>query len=768
MEFYKVKENLAKHATSSLGKDLINGLMPFDSLMRVKHELRETKEAHAMLNLGKEPPFGGLSDVRNEVLRASKGLTLDGSELLTISAVLRTTLRMSQYLESCNYPWLLQLGYRLDHLPNLYRAIEETFDDEGKVIDSASVELSRIRRDLQVSSQRLDDKLNSMIRSADVKKYLQESLITRRGDRLVIPVKQEYRGQVPGIIHDQSASGATLFVEPTAVVELNNNIRILKEQEIEEVRRILKELSFQVGQEKEKLVLNVETLGRLDFAFAKARYAYTLKATEPELTADGFFEVDKARHPLLKGDVVPIDFSLGKDFQTLIITGPNTGGKTVTLKTIGLMVVMAQAGLFIPAEEGAKLLFREAVYADIGDEQSIEQSLSTFSSHLTNIIQILKKADQSSLVLLDELGAGTDPQEGAALAIAILNHLHSKNVMTVSTTHYSDLKSYAYLTEGVENASVEFNPETLSPTFRLLIGIPGRSNALSIAKRLGLSQSIIDFAKTKISTESLEVGTLIERLEENRRLSEEYKAEARELKEDAKKLKEKLDREKLSLEKEREELLQKHNLAAIDQLEKNKKLIEELIGSIREKNSLEDAKELRRIVEEEENLLKAEIKKSEKKRQSLKPTQEIKVGSQVILKQSNLPATVLSIEGTKALVQAGIMKVSIPLIDLEPHEEEAVSKTKSQIARYKLQKETIKTEINVIGKTVEDALEEIDQYLDSAFLVGLNSVRIVHGKGTGALRKGVQEYLKEHPQVKGFRDGVQGEGGIGATVVDLA
>jgi len=766
LEFDKVKAELAKHATSSLGKELVESLVPFDNFMRVKHELRETKEAYDMLNLGKEPPFGGLSDVRDEIVRASKGAVLDGAELLEISATLRLALRMKQYLESSSFPWLLQLGHRLDPLSHLYRAIEETFDEDGKVADSASPELSRIRKELTIASKRLEEKLSNMIRSSEMQKYLQESLITRRGDRLVIPVKKEYRAQVPGIIHDQSASGATLFIEPASVVELNNGIRLLKEQEGEEVRRILRELSFQVGQEKEKLLLNIETLARLDFAFAKARYAYALKATEPEISTEGFFDVDQARHPLLKGDVVPIDYNLGKDFRTLIITGPNTGGKTVTLKTIGLMILMAQAGLFIPAAEGAKLLFRKAVYADIGDEQSIEQSLSTFSSHLSNIIPILNKADEDSLVLLDELGAGTDPQEGAALATSILDYLHKNGALTVSTTHYSDLKSYAYFTEGVENASVEFDPETLSPTYKLIIGIPGRSNALSIARRLGLSEEIIEFAKSKLSTESLEAGSLIEKLEENRRLSEKHKEETRKLREEARELKEKLEREKLRLEKEREELKQKYSMLALEELEKNKKLVEELISTIREKNSLEEARDLRKTIEEKEKQLKDEVQKSEKRRQKLKPTDQFKAGDQVILKQSNLPATILSIEGAKATVQAGIMKVTVPLVDLEMMPQKD-SGPKMHISRYRSQKESIKTEINVIGKTVEEAVDEIDQYLDSAFLAGLGSVRIVHGKGTGALRKGIQEYLKAHPHVKGFRDGAQGEGGIGATVVEL-
>lgn len=765
LEYYKVREELAKQASCSLGKELALELVPFDNIMRVKHELRETKEAYTLLNLAKEPPFGGIRDIRAAVLRAHKGAILDGFELLAAADTLRATLYMSQYLEDCNLPWLSQLGYRLAPLPDLRRAIEETFDDRGEVADNASTELEKIRKALTIAVNRLEEKLNGMIRSAEVRKYLQDSLITRRGDRLVIPVKQEFRAQVPGIVHDQSASGATLFIEPAAVVELNNNIKILKEKENEEVRRILKELSEQVGFNKDKLILNLETLARLDFAFAKARYGLEIKASEPEISEDGYFKVRKARHPLLKGEVVPIDFTLGENFHTLIITGPNTGGKTVTLKTIGLITLMAQSGLYIPAEEGSKLSFRNDVYADIGDEQSIEQSLSTFSSHLKNIIAILQKADEKALVLLDELGAGTDPQEGAALAMAILNDLHLKKVLTVATTHYSDLKSYAYLTEGVENASVEFNPETLSPTYRLLIGIPGRSNALSIALRLGLPREIVTLARSKLTTESLEAGALIERLEENRRISEQERDETQKLKEEAQKLKDKYEKQQLELEKQKQELLQKNSLAMMEQLEKNKKEIEELIASIRSSNSLKEAKELRKMLEEEENLFKTQVAEAEKKRRDLKPIKDFYIGQEVLLKQSNLPAVILSIEGKKAMVQAGIMKVTVPLIDLEPHYSEPGKKAK--VVHYKSAAQTISTELNVIGKTVAEALDEIDLYLDAAFVARLNVLRIVHGKGTGALRKGVQDYLKQHPHVKSFRDGGQGEGGIGATVVEL-
>lgn len=765
LDYPKIISELADLAATTIGKEITLAIKPYTQFMRVKHELRETSEAYAMLNLAKEPSFGGVRDIRQAIALAEKGATLEGIDLLAIADTLRATLKMTQYLDGCGYPWLEQLGFRLSPLPFLYRAIEETFDDQGEVIDTASAELEKIRKELRIATNRLEEKMNSMIRSAEFRKYLQDPIITRRGERMVIPVKQEFRGMVPGIIHDQSASGATLFIEPAAVVELNNNIRILKEQEFEEVQRILKELSWQVGDNKDKLMLNIETLGRLDFAFAKARYALKLKATEPEITEGGYFQVDKARHPLIKGNVVPIDFTLGRDFHTIVVTGPNTGGKTVTLKTIGLMVLMAQSGLYIPAREGSKLAFRTAVYADIGDEQSIEQSLSTFSSHLTNIIAILNKADASSLALFDELGAGTDPQEGAALAMAILTELHNRGVYTVATTHYSDLKSFAYLTEGVENASVEFDPETLSPTYRLLIGIPGRSNALNIASRLGLDKKIIDYARSKVSTETIEAGALIERLEENRRISEEYREEAQRLKEEAVKLKSQYEKAKKDLENERQELVKKNANQVLAEIEKNKKELEQLIAEIRESKSLDDAKELRRLVEEEEKKRKDQVFEAEKKRRSLKPQEELIEGQQVLLRQSNLPAVILQIEGNKALVQAGIMKINVPLVDLEPMEREV--EKKPSISRYNLGKTTIGIELNVIGKTVDEAIDDIDRYLDSAILAGLASVRIIHGKGTGALRKGIQEFLRSHPSVKGFRDGGQGEGGIGATVVDL-
>lgn len=770
LEFDKVKAELAKHATSSLGKELVESLVPFDNFMRVKHELRETKEAYDMLNLGKEPPFGGLSDVRDEIVRASKGAVLDGAELLEISATLRLALRMKQYLESSSFPWLLQLGHRLDPLSHLYRAIEETFDEDGKVADSASPELSRIRKELTIASRRLEEKLSNMIRSSEMQKYLQESLITRRGDRLVIPVKKEYRAQVPGIIHDQSASGATLFIEPASVVELNNGIRLLKEQEGEEVRRILRELSFQVGQEKEKLLLNIETLARLDFAFAKARYAYALKATEPEISTEGFFDVDQARHPLLKGDVVPIDYNLGKDFRTLIITGPNTGGKTVTLKTIGLMILMAQAGLFIPAAEGAKLLFRKAVYADIGDEQSIEQSLSTFSSHMSTIVQILSELGANSLVLLDELGAGTDPTEGAALATAILDYLRSRGVHTVATTHYSELKTYAYSHEGVENASVEFDLQTLKPTYRLAIGIPGKSNAFAISRRLGLPLEIVERGQALLSSQHVQMEDLIGEMETSRRQAEQDRLAAERLRREYSALKDEYEKLLQELQERREEILEQAREEARQLLAETQQELNRILGEVRRLGR----EELETRVKDYRDELSARSEKlssKERERPASRGPQDLKRGEQVRIKSLRQTGFVLEPPGSgdEVLVQVGIMRITVKTKDLERLEGTEAQEPAGQAPRraHLAKAATIRSELDLRGKTVEEGLTLVDKYLDDAFLSSLGRVRLIHGKGTGTLGEAVQRYLAGHPHVKEFRYADPNQGGHGVTVVDL-
>jgi len=587
-----------------------------------------------------------------------------------------------------------------------------------------------------------------------------------------VPIKKEFKGNFPGLIHDESASGATLFVEPISIVNLNNKLKELKIKEKREIKKILKNLTEEVNQQKDILWLNIDTMAQLDFIFAKARYSLDIEGTQPIIGKKGYINLKKARHPLLKGKVVPIDVHLGKDFNTLVITGPNTGGKTVALKTVGLLTLMAQSGLHVPAKWGTEISVFEKVFADIGDEQSIEQSLSTFSSHMTNIIKILKQVNENSLVLLDELGAGTDPAEGAALAISILIYLHQKGVKTVATTHYSELKAFAHSNEGVENASVEFDVETLQPTYNLLIGIPGRSNAFEIAYRLGLPGDLIDNARNFMNRDELKIEELLQDIYQNRKQAKREKEEVEKLSEEIKRLKEDYYRQLDRLKNRKEEIIKDAKREALEIVEKAKEEAQKIIDQLRKVNKEDNDKNRKieaarmkldsKINQLKDSLIEPLIKNADKPADNLKP------GDAVFIESLNQKGYVTQgPEGEEVQVQVRIMKINVPVTSLRKIEEDKAEEKKSANKIALKKSKTVSLEIDVRGAVLDDALKKVDKYIDDAYLAGLKQVSIIHGKGTGTLRKGIQDFLKNNSLVKSFRDGRYEEGGDGVTVVTL-
>ena len=617
-------------------------------------------------------------------------------------------------------------------------------------------------------------RLEGFIRSPVYQKYLQDPIVTIRENRYVIPVKQEYRGQVPGIIHDQSASGATLFIEPMAVVEANNEVRRLQAAEKQEILRILSDLSSLVSAIADDLLISLEALGRLDLALAKARYSLKLNAWEPVMSPGSHLDIKKGRHPLLEGEVVPITINLGRDFDTLVITGPNTGGKTVTLKTVGLLVLMAQSGLHVPADEGTVLGVFGGVFADIGDEQSIEQSLSTFSSHLKNIVSILQQAGRESLVLLDELGAGTDPAEGSALAQSILERLHAVGAKTVATTHYSELKNFAYANPRVENASVEFDAVTLRPTYRLLIGRPGRSNAFEIAARLGLEASLTDRARQFMSADQLKAAELMDELEKNRQEAQRDQEEAARLLEEARLIRDRQRLKEQELEERLEAMLAKSREEAGALVRSVRRESEEMIRELREKLSSDAARDREAGIRVARDLLSTMEGKVRARPRRLDPApgetpHDLRPGEEVFIPRFNQKGFVVGPpEDKQVQVQVGMIKVTVPMSDLRRVQQSGPAGGETQVAGIMAAKaREISTQLDLRGMMADEALDEVEKYLDDAGLAGLPKVYIVHGKGTGALRAAVQGYLKTHRRVKSFRFGEAGEGGMGCTVVEL-
>ncbi|MBS4191531.1 endonuclease MutS2 [Bacillus sp. FJAT-49705] len=775
LEFNKVKEQLLEHVSSTLGKRKAENLMPSVNVEEVLQWQEETDEAVKVLRIKGIVPLGGIYDIRPHVKRSVIGGMLSPQELIQVASTIHASRQIKRFIEEFvderdELPSLISYVDRIIVLADLETSIKNAIDDNGEVLDSASDALRSLRNQLRTKESRVRERLESMIRSSNAQKMLSDAIITIRNDRFVIPVKQEYKGHYGGIIHDQSSSGQTLFIEPQSIVQLNNELQEIRVKEIQEVERILIELSSKVAEEYGALEVIVEVLAEVDFMFAKARYSKRIKATKPEVNNEGRIALFKARHPLIHEDIVVAnDITLGKDYSTIVITGPNTGGKTVTLKTVGLCTLMAQAGLQIPALDGSEVAVFGAVYADIGDEQSIEQSLSTFSSHMVNIVDILNKVDYNSLVLFDELGAGTDPQEGAALAISILDEVYKRGARVIATTHYPELKAYGYDREGVINASVEFDIDTLSPTYKLLIGVPGRSNAFEISKRLGLQEDVINTARSYISADSNQVENMIASLEESKRLAEAEREEANELLRGAEKLHKDLQKQMVEFYEQKDALHEKAAEKAEAIVEQAKEDAEKIIRDLRQMR-IEKAAEIKEheLIEAKKRLEEAvpKIKKSKKtitrkEERVLKPGDEVKV-----LSFDQKGHLIEKTSDNEWNVQIGILKMKVSEKDLEFIKSPKPVETRS-MATLKGKDFHVNLELDLRGERYENALLRVEKYIDDALLAAYPRVSIIHGKGTGALRQGVQEYLRNHRSVKKIRFGEAGEGGSGVTIVEF-
>jgi DNA mismatch repair protein MutS2 len=792
LEFHKIKERLEACCATNLGKELAHSLRPVTEAYEVKRRQRETTEGRAILSAGSAVSLGGVRDIRTIVERAVIGGTLTPEELLDVSSTLSAAMRLRKFIKELDsdFEILREYAERIVPQPDIVREVERCIDEYGNVVDHASSELARVRSQIRTANNRIREKLDSIIKSQEFHRHLQESIITLRSGRFVVPVKQESRASVPGIVHDRSQSGQTLFIEPMPIVDLNNELTQLAGKEKEEVEKILRALSSGVSGASPEILDTVSALGAIDFALAKGRLSLDMKAQEPDVNSRGYLKIREGRHPLLRGDVVPIDVELGKDFRTLVVTGPNTGGKTVTLKTIGLFALMTLAGLHLPALSGTQMPVFSQVFADIGDEQSIEQSLSTFSSHMTHIVKILQQVDLRSLVLLDELGAGTDPQEGAALGVAILKYLHERGASTVVTTHLSELKTFAYEYEGVENASCEFDVETLKPTYRLIMGLPGGSCALAVASRLGLPEEVITVARSHLGEDRIQVDSIIAEMERTMRDLESQRAEAERAREDAERLRQQQESAIKQIEEKRLEVLRKAKDEADSMLAQARGDIAVIIKRLREGSRLQ-----RSVIDDEARKAREALKDVSDRAlsieeelpgrdmagvatDSLRPLKpyEAEAGVEVFVGRLGQIGQVnwVSGEGDDVEVQVGSMKVLVPVEDLFVQEDGDDSPKKpshkgqvylSPITREKAL--VVSTELDVRGHTVDEAIAEVDKYLDDACLAGLSRVTIIHGKGTGALKQAVRKFLKEHSHVDAALPGGLSEGGDGVTIVSV-
>ncbi len=826
LEFDKVRARLAEHASNSMGKALCLEIEPTPHLPTVRLLQQETTEARIILRAPSDLPLGGIHDIRGHVRRCVIGAALDPPAFNEIHDTIRAAHRLRKHLMDfkVDAPLIAAMGEGLGTFRPLESSIANAISEQGEVLDRASRDLERLRREKRLTQERVREKLDSLVHS-DAQKFLQDPIVTLRGDRFVVPVKYENRANVPGVVHDQSASGQTLFVEPLAVLELNNRLREIEVAEQEEVRRILRQLASEVAAVAGDLSRTVTDLGRLDFIFAKGKYSEIQQAHEPVLNDEGRMNLIKARHPLLRGAVVPVDIPLGRDFDIMLVTGPNTGGKTVSLKTAGLMALMAMSGLHLPASSGSEMSVFGRVFADIGDEQSIEQSLSTFSSHMTNIIRILRDVGHDSLVLLDELGAGTDPVEGSALAMAILEYLSSTGAKVAATTHYGALKAFAYSRPRIANASVEFDADSLRPTYRLLVGLPGRSNAFLIAGRLGLPAEIVDRAREFLTKEDVRVEDLIESMETDRFVMERERVAAENLRASMEVAKAEIDRRSAEARRREREILDKAQEQAQRVLQKVRQQADEALRLLKtiekESRQQERAKaleEARRILRESQRDVDEAVRgaggvaaaaggaESGGDRGAVagggregvvggaRAAGPLRPGQSVYIESLNQKGILLSLQDDQALVQVGIMKVQRPVVDLAPLTEDGPGSTSAagasgpgaggtggtgiggagggyrsvstgNIAGQKAQ--TFSPEIDLRGLTVEEAAHRLDKYMDDAFLAGAKKVFIIHGKGTGALRKGLLELLSADPRIRSHRPGAHGEGGMGVTVAEL-
>ena len=781
LEYTKVIDRLVNLVATQRGRELAEALQPSSEYQTVESNLALTEDAVRVLRHAAAIPFGGIRDLRQVLGRARVGGGLSGEELLAVGSTLRAVRLLkgffAEYAEFIGglEPWVQGLTV----LRNSEFAIERSIDDNGTVKDDASEKLSQLRREIRVIQGRIKDKLDSILRSSQYKSYFQDALYTMRGDRYVIPIKQEYRHQFPGILHDQSASGATVFIEPMALVNMNNDLKGVISAEQVEVEKILLALSLQVAAAADPIEANCDILAQLDFVFAKARLAFEMHAVRPAVNAQGRVDLRQARHPLIAAvSVVPVDIRIGNEFNTLLITGPNTGGKTVALKTLGLLSLMMQSGLFVPAAADSTLAVFENIFADIGDEQSIEQSLSTFSGHMTNLVRILSQVTPSCLVLIDEIGAGTDPEEGTALAMAILEHLREQGIRTIATTHYGELKAFAYTQEGVENASVEFDIETLRPTYRLLIGVAGSSNAFAISQRLGLPKELVEKARIMAGGEHQKFETVLSVMEEHKRASEKERQEAAALRQESVRLRQIIEREKQSWEIKKKDAMIKARAEADELMRQTRLEAEAVIRDLKQHYSTSGASALQESVDSARRKIREKISELNPLEASETPvvfetdaTAKVVKGSVVLVANLGQQGNVLSVEGDSVVVQLGALKMTVARNQcrvLKRSEQKSLEPARKarQLSTEKMQ--PVSREIDIRGMNNEEASYVLEKYLDDAVLAGLDSVSIIHGKGTGALRKGVQTFLAAHPRVKGISIAEVNQGGTGVSVVKLA
>lgn len=783
LEYNKILTKLEEQAGSEMAKKVVSGLRPFHEIPVIRDMLMETTEAVRLI-LHKGPlPLGGFYDIEDSLHRARKGGSLTMKQLLQIHFNLSLARRVTTFLKSDlpPLPVIQSIGEVIAVHKNLEDEIDRCILSEDEMADNASPELKQIRRAILRQNDALKSKINHIINSAENRTMLQDAIVTVRDGRYVIPVKQEHRGKFPGIVHDQSSTGATVFIEPQVIVNLNNELRQLELQEKAEIERILAELTARVAEHYHDLLNNQKLLVQLDVIMAKGKLSMLQHGEEPQISEDGELVLKEARHPLLDPKkVVPIDLSIGGSYNTLVITGPNTGGKTVTLKTAGLLSMMAQTGLHIPAAGGSRIPVWRDIFADIGDEQSIEQSLSTFSSHMTNIVDIVKHAGEGCLVLVDELGAGTDPTEGAALAIAILEDLEKKGAATIATTHYTELKKYAISTDGVENASMEFNVETLSPTYRLAIGVPGKSNAFEISQKLGLPGEIIETSRRLLDGGDIQFEEVISALEADKKAAEEERDEAVRLNQEMKIRKEELEQQAKKLEEKKTEILNKAKEEARQILQEAKDVSKEVQEELRELKKIESLGQRNRIFDENRKKLRDAAGKYREKvirevNDNPVSAEELRLGDRVKVLSLGQNGEIVTLPDEKGelTVQVGILKAKVNLDDIMLIEGGALDVNRPRKVRknygsmYKTKTQNVSISIDVRGKSLDDAVMDVDKYLDDATMAGLKEVTIIHGRGEGILRKGLQEMMRSHKHVKRFRKGNFDEGGDGVTVVTL-
>ena len=785
LEYDKIISRLTEHATTPPGKELCRSLTPMDAISDIIAAQKETSDALSRILRKGSLSFSGVRDIRDSLIRLNVGASLGIVELLHISSLQQAAARAISYgrreTDELTEDALDSCFNSLQTLSAMTREIDRFIISEEEIADDASPGLRSVRRSMHAAEEKIRNQLNSLL--VNSRTYLQDNVVTMRNGRYCVPVRSECKGNVPGMIHDQSSTGSTVFVEPLSVVKLNNELRELEIKEQKEIEAVLAALSNLAADYQAELKSNMEILIHLDFVFAKAQLSRSYRGCEPRLTTKGIVRLKKARHPLLDPKhVVPIDLTLGESFDLLVVTGPNTGGKTVSLKTVGLLTLMGLAGLHIPANEGSTINVFTEVYADIGDHQSIEQSLSTFSSHMTNIVQILEKADRNSLVLFDELCAGTDPTEGAALAISILSFLHNMKVRTMATTHYSEIKLFALSTDHVENACCEFDVETLRPTYRLLIGIPGKSNAFAISQKLGLPGYLIEDAKKRLDSQDESFEDVISNLEASRLRQEKEEAEIAAYKEEIRELRNQLESQKEKMDQQKEKIMRQAQEKARNVLQEAKDFADETIRII---NKTTDGSGVSRLLEEERTKLRnklnqvtgpAEIKAPEPKKKTIDP-KKLQIGDTVRVLSMNLTGTVSSLPNAKGdlFVQAGIFRTQVKLADIEIIDVPTISgdgvpqkRIKGSSSQIRMSKSaTVSSEVNLIGMTVDEAIPAMEKYLDDAYLAHLEKVRVVHGRGTGALRNAVHQRLRRMKYVKNFHLGEYGEGDTGVTIVEF-